>query len=229
MQESNPANKVTSLLWSLFSVLRVTILPCPFRYCVISQRLEATRCCKSVVHFQTGTRCNETVFHFQTVAIRCNEAVVLFQTVDTRYNKTVVHFQTVVDMETMLPTEKLSPAAVAWCRSIGSSATTLSDILNQRDEKILKALQAGIDRANGRAISRAQKIQKWSVLPHDFSIPGGELGTCGEFLSPLTWMLTLLHGCRTKYILSMQALWSGTILFSCKSDFICLIKNRCEN
>ena len=87
-------------------------------------------------------------------------------------------FQTIVDVETMLPTERLSPSGIAWCKSIGSSATTVSDILNRRDEKVLKALQAGIDRANERAISRAQKIQKWSVLPADFSIPGGELGTC---------------------------------------------------
>ena len=80
-----------------------------------------------------------------------------------------------------MPTEKLSPTAIAWCKSIGSSSTNMSEILNRRDEKVLKALQAGIDRANERAISRAQKIQKWSVLPCDFSIPGGELGMCAVF------------------------------------------------
>ena len=45
-----------------------------------------------------------------------------------------------------------------------------------KDEKVLKGIQAGIDRVNRRAESRAKNVQKWSVLPRDFSIPGGELG-----------------------------------------------------
>lgn len=102
-----------------------------------------------------------------------------------KFLSVLLTLRTTVDMETMLPTEKLNPTAIAWCHSVGSSATTLSDILNKRDEKVLKALQAGIDRANERAISRAQKIQKWSVLPHDFSIPGGELGPTMKLKRPV--------------------------------------------
>merc|ERR1712156_645890 len=33
-----------------------------------------------------------------------------------------------------------------------------------------------VDIANREAVSNAQKIQKWMVLPRDFSIPGGEIG-----------------------------------------------------
>ena len=40
----------------------------------------------------------------------------------------------------------------------------------------MAAIQDGIDRVNGRAVSNAQKIQKWTVIPKDFSLPGGELG-----------------------------------------------------
>ena len=75
-----------------------------------------------------------------------------------------------------MPTDKLTHPAIEWCQSVGSNARCLSDILDNQDENVLKAIQAGIDAANKRAPSRAQVIQKWSILPRDFSIPGGELG-----------------------------------------------------
>merc|ERR1712210_257050 len=37
-------------------------------------------------------------------------------------------------------------------------------------------IQAGIDKANKEAVSNAQRIQKWMIIPRDFSLPGGELG-----------------------------------------------------
>ena len=40
----------------------------------------------------------------------------------------------------------------------------------------MEGIQRGIDRYNARATSNAQRIQKWTILPADFSIPGGEIG-----------------------------------------------------
>jgi len=82
-----------------------------------------------------------------------------------------------VDTETLEPTNKLSSAARDWCREVaGSSAVTVDDVLNGPDAKVMRHIQAGIDAANRMAVSRAQKIQKWMVIPRDFSIPGGEMG-----------------------------------------------------
>jgi long-chain-fatty-acid--CoA ligase ACSBG len=45
------------------------------------------------------------------------------------------------------------------------------------DDAAFKAyVQKGIDHYNSHAISNAAKIQYFSILPNDFSIPGGELG-----------------------------------------------------
>ena len=41
---------------------------------------------------------------------------------------------------------------------------------------IMAAIQAGIDRANAQAVSNASRVQKWTVIPTDLSVPGGELG-----------------------------------------------------
>ena len=55
-------------------------------------------------------------------------------------------------------------------------ASTVEDILEGLDYLVMKAVQAGIDLVNKTAVSNAQKIQKWMILPRDFSLPVGEMG-----------------------------------------------------
>ena len=52
----------------------------------------------------------------------------------------------------------------------------MEDVLKGPDTNVMRAIQAGIDAANREAVSNAQRIQKWMVLPRDFSLPGGEMG-----------------------------------------------------
>jgi len=79
-----------------------------------------------------------------------------------------------VDADTLEPTDKLASAAVDWCKEIGSKAKTVDEAIN--DPAVTKAIQASMDRVNGNATSNAQRVQKWSIVPVDFSVPGGELG-----------------------------------------------------
>ena len=41
---------------------------------------------------------------------------------------------------------------------------------------LLTAIQEGIDRANAKAQSNPSKVQKFTVLPREFSVATGELG-----------------------------------------------------
>ena len=54
-----------------------------------------------------------------------------------------------------MPTDVLTPEAAEWCRSIGSNATTVTDILSGPDSSVFEAIQAGIDVANKSAVSIA--------------------------------------------------------------------------
>ena len=67
---------------------------------------------------------------------------------------------------------------VVYCYRIkekcGVEVRTVSEAVKLAS--VEKALEAGLTAVNKRATSRAQCIQKFKVLPADFSIVGGELG-----------------------------------------------------
>ncbi|CAG4978648.1 unnamed protein product [Parnassius apollo] len=81
-----------------------------------------------------------------------------------------------VDPETGDPLDELETETGKWVASLGSNAKTISEIVKTKDPAVHKAIEEGIARANKHAISNAQKIQKFAILPADFSMNTGELG-----------------------------------------------------
>ena len=72
--------------------------------------------------------------------------------------------------------DDLAQSTLSWCSDIGTGPNTIHDVLKGPDVKVIYAIQDGIDRYNKKAASNAQKVQKWTILPKDFTIPTGELG-----------------------------------------------------
>ena len=44
-----------------------------------------------------------------------------------------------------------------------------------KEESVIQLIQGAIDSYNSRAVSNAQKVQKFVILNTDFSVPGGEI------------------------------------------------------
>lgn len=89
----------------------------------------------------------------------------------------LIALKTQMAPDTGAPQDDLSLETLKWLESMDLKYKRLSQILEAGpDPTVMKALQAAVDRANRNAISNAQKIQKFALLPHDFSIPTGEFG-----------------------------------------------------
>lgn len=96
------------------------------------------------------------------------------------------------------PKDELSQESIYWMRSLGLDYVTLSELIKAGpcpkvnyvvvilrhglliakliNCQVIEAINEGIKRANLKAISNAQKVQKFTLLEHDFSIVTGELG-----------------------------------------------------
>ncbi|MFT7806763.1 long-chain-fatty-acid-CoA ligase ACSBG1 [Arapaima gigas] len=89
------------------------------------------------------------------------------------------------NVETMEPTDDLSTEVLQCCQQLGSQAKKVSDIAGGKDKEVCQLIQKGIDKVNSSANSNAQCIQKWAILPKDFSVSGGELGPTMKLRRPV--------------------------------------------
>ena len=79
-------------------------------------------------------------------------------------------------MNTMEPMDSLTDETKEWGRELGIDIDRVSQLAFNTPSQVAQALDAALVAVNKDATSNAQKIQKWAILPVDFSIPGGELG-----------------------------------------------------
>ncbi|KYN09719.1 Long-chain-fatty-acid--CoA ligase ACSBG2 [Trachymyrmex cornetzi] len=93
-----------------------------------------------------------------------------------KYLTVLITLKSNMNEETGAPLDTLTPDVLKWAQSIGSSVKTVTEVISSRDAAIYEEINEAIKRSNIQAISNAQKVQKFEILPHDFSIPTGELG-----------------------------------------------------
>lgn len=94
-----------------------------------------------------------------------------------KYLTVLITLKTQMSSDSGIPLDDLAEETLKWMQQLGLSYTKLSEILdNGPDPTVLQAIHAGIERANKKAVSNAQKVQKFRILPQDFSMTTGEYG-----------------------------------------------------
>lgn len=80
-----------------------------------------------------------------------------------------------VDMDVAkgIPTNNLTSEARNFFKAqLGVEVKTVEEAI--KNEKVKKFIDSCIQKTNSKAVSRAAHVRKWTLLPVDFSIPGGE-------------------------------------------------------
>lgn len=93
-----------------------------------------------------------------------------------RFLTMLVTLKTDMNADSGEPLDTLAEDTLNWAKSIGSNAKTVTEVLSTKDPAIHAEVEKAIKRVNDNAISNAQRVQKFRILPHDFSVPTGELG-----------------------------------------------------
>ncbi|RNA00070.1 long-chain-fatty-acid-- ligase ACSBG2 [Brachionus plicatilis] len=87
--------------------------------------------------------------------------------------------------ETGEPLDELNTECINYLESINSTSKNITDIIDNKDPIVYKAIEEGLKNANKKAPSRAANIQKFFILPRDFSLANGELGPTLKLRRPI--------------------------------------------
>lgn len=92
--------------------------------------------------------------------------------------------QVEIDLETGLPRDVLLPSAQAYLKGLGLDCTKPEELTIDMPEVLRNAIQTAINDANKKAVSNAARVQKWKLLPLEFTTAGGELGPTQKLRRP---------------------------------------------
>ena len=62
-----------------------------------------------------------------------------------------------------------------WLRKRNVKVSAISEMADNPPDSLVLIIQSVIDQVNKNILDQATAIQRWKVLPRDFSIPTGEL------------------------------------------------------
>jgi hypothetical protein len=106
-----------------------------------------------------------------------------------------------MDPDTGEPKDEIPTTALAQLREIGCSVTKPSEIAKQKVAGVMNKIQAGLDEANKKASSNAQKVRFEEIthhLPSHLHCPlmkslGANQPSFSRFKGSLFWRLTSLY------------------------------------
>jgi long-chain-fatty-acid--CoA ligase ACSBG len=90
-----------------------------------------------------------------------------------KYLTMLITLKCEIDVATNTPTDKLVDDSLLVSKQIGSNAVTVSEAI--KDPKWHEYLKQGLERGNVHAVSHAQRVQKYRILPADLSESHGFL------------------------------------------------------
>lgn len=93
-----------------------------------------------------------------------------------KYLIVLVSLQSKLNPVTTASLDELKDECIEWLKSNNCQATKVSEIIAKKEPFIYDAIDKAIKKANTKAISRAATVQKFAIIPRDFSVATGELG-----------------------------------------------------
>ncbi|XP_055351135.1 long-chain-fatty-acid--CoA ligase ACSBG2-like [Paramacrobiotus metropolitanus] len=92
-----------------------------------------------------------------------------------RFIAVLLTLKSEMDLKKGQPLSMLTDTTRAWIKAkSGATITTVEEA--RKSEPLREAISTALEAVNEKAVSRAQRINQFAILPVDFSIPGGELG-----------------------------------------------------